>query len=104
MSVPTEDKSAAGHCAELVRAHDFTRYASTLFVPASERRALLALYAFDVEISRIHSQVSQPLPGEIRLQWWTEMLAGDGRGGGGDRAARRRARADGVNDARQSRG
>jgi phytoene synthase len=26
-------------------------------------------------------QVSQPLPGEIRLQWWTDMLAGQGHGG-----------------------
>jgi phytoene synthase len=25
--------------------------------------------------------VSQPLPGEVRLQWWTDMLAGEGRGG-----------------------
>jgi 15-cis-phytoene synthase len=72
---------AAGICAELVRGHDFARYASTLFMPAGPRRALLALYAFNVEISRIHAQVSQPLPGEMRLQWWTDMLAGAGHGG-----------------------
>ncbi len=65
-------------CAELVRSHDFARYASTLFVPADQRRALLALYAFNVEICRIRIQVSQPLPGEMRLQWWTDMLAGAG--------------------------
>ena len=70
-----------GHCAELVRAHDFSRYASTLFAPAPQRRALLALYAFNVEICRVHTQVSQPLPGEIRLQWWSDMLAGHGHGG-----------------------
>ena len=74
-------KEAAGFCAELVRAHDFTRYVSTLFVPAEPRRALVALYAFNVEISRVHEQVSQPLPGEVRLQWWTDMLAGTGHGG-----------------------
>jgi len=68
-------------CAELVRAHDFTRYASTLFVPAEQRRSLLALYAFNVEISRVRLQVSQALPGEMRLQWWTDMLAGAGHGG-----------------------
>jgi phytoene synthase len=72
---------AAGFCAELVRTHDFARYASTLLVPAAERRALLALYAFNVEISRVHVQVSQPLPGEVRLQWWMDMLAGHGHGG-----------------------
>jgi phytoene synthase len=71
----------AAFCAELVRSQDFDRYASTLFVDAATRRALLALYAFEVEISRIRSQVSQPLPGEIRLQWWTDMLEGIGHGG-----------------------
>ena len=81
MNASADDKSAAGHCAELVRAHDFTRYASTLFVPVSVRRALLALYAFNVEICRVRSQVSQPLPGEIRLQWWRDMLSGGGHGG-----------------------
>ena len=81
MNGSEEDKAAAGHCAELVRTHDFTRYASALFVPAPERRALLALHAFNVEICRVHAQVSQPLPGEIRLQWWRDMLAGSGHGG-----------------------
>src|ERR1700692_3041321 len=71
----------ADFCADLVRAHDFARYASTLFVPAEQRRALLAIYAFNVEISRVREQVSQPLPGEVRLQWWTDMLAGAGHGG-----------------------
>jgi phytoene synthase len=81
MNAAADDRSAAGHCAELVRAHDFTRYASALFVAPPERRALLALYAFNVEICRVHTQVSQPLPGEIRLQWWQDVLAGQGHGG-----------------------
>jgi phytoene synthase len=76
MSDSTPVADAAAFCADLVRSHDFPRYASTLFVPAAERRALLALYAFNVEIVRVRDQVSQPLPGEIRLQWWTDMLAG----------------------------
>ena len=81
MSAAADNRSATGHCAELVRTHDFARYASTLFVPAAERRALLALYAFNVEVCRVHTQVTQPLPGEIRLQWWTDMLVGEGHGG-----------------------
>jgi len=72
---------AAPFCANLVRGHDFGRYASTLFAPAEERRALLALYAFNVEIFRIRDQVSQPLPGEVRMQWWTDLLAGTHHGG-----------------------
>lgn len=81
MSSVDGNREDAAFCAELVRGHDFARYASTLFVPASQRRALLAVYAFNVEISRVREQVSQPLPGEMRLQWWTDMLAGAGHGG-----------------------
>jgi phytoene synthase len=74
------DESSAAFCAELVRSHDFDRYAATLFVPADKRRSLLALYAFNTEITRVRELVKQPLPGEIRLQWWTDMLAGAGHG------------------------
>lgn len=74
------DTSAATFCADLVRTHDFDRYASTLFVPADKRRPLLALYAFNSEVSRVRDQVKQALPGEIRLQWWTDALAGVGHG------------------------
>jgi len=70
------NQDAAAFCADLARSHDFPRYASTLFVSTEQRRALLALYAFNVEICRVRDQVSQPLPGEIRLQWWTDLLAG----------------------------
>lgn len=77
----TGGKDAASFCADLVRSHDFVRYASTLFVPPEERRALLALYAFNVEIIRIRDQVTQPLPGEVRMQWWTDLLAGVAHGG-----------------------
>jgi phytoene synthase len=71
----------AAFCADLVRSHDFPRYAATLFAPAEERRALLALYAFNAEISRVRDSVSQPIAGEVRMQWWTDMLAGRGHGG-----------------------
>jgi 15-cis-phytoene synthase len=81
MSSAADDRAAADFCMELVRGHDFARYASTLFVPVAQRRAQLAIYAFNVEISRVRDQVSQPLPGEVRLQWWSDVLAGSGHGG-----------------------
>ncbi|WP_322517120.1 phytoene/squalene synthase family protein [Rhodopseudomonas palustris] len=81
MSASGDGDASAAFCAELVRSHDFDRYAATLFVEPPRRRALLALYAFNVEIVRVRDQVSQPLPGEIRLQWWTDTLAGTAHGG-----------------------
>jgi phytoene synthase len=78
MSGSGSDRGAAAFCAEQVRNHDFGRYGSALFAKPEWRRALLALYAFNVEIARVREQVSQPLPGEIRLQWWADTLAGSG--------------------------
>jgi len=65
------------HCAALVREADRDRYLAALLAPAERRNALFALYAFDVEISRIRDIAREPMPGEIRLQWWREVLLGE---------------------------
>lgn len=64
--------------AELVarglRHADRDRYLSTLYAPEAKRPALVALYAFNTEIASIRDRVSEPLPGEVRLQWWRDVL------------------------------
>ena len=65
------------YCAALVREADRDRYLATLFAPAERRDALFALYAFNVELARVRDLAREPMPGEIRLQWWREMLAGE---------------------------
>jgi len=64
------------YCAALVRKADRDRYLATLFAPADRRGALFALYAFDIEMSRIRDLARESMPGEIRLQWWREVLEG----------------------------
>ena len=68
------------HCREQVRLYDRDRYLSTLFAAEKHRDALLALYAFDIEINRIPDMVSDPMPGEIRLQWWADAIGDIGHG------------------------
>jgi phytoene synthase len=68
------------HCEALVRAADKDRYLASLFAPAAARQYLHALYAFASEIARVRDAAREPLPGEIRLQWWRDVLAGEGRG------------------------
>jgi phytoene synthase len=70
-------QDAFAYCAELVRAADRDRFLATLFAPAQSRPALHALYAFNVEVSRVREVARQPLPGEIRLQWWSDVLRGE---------------------------
>jgi phytoene synthase len=60
---------------EIVRKAAADRYLSVLYAPEDKREALLALYAFDAEISRIRDLISEPMPGEIRLQWWRDAIS-----------------------------
>ena len=68
---------ATDYRAELVRTADRDRYVAALFAPAEHRGALLALYAFNSEIARVRDVAREPLPGEIRLQWWSDVLGGE---------------------------
>ncbi len=70
-------QDAFAYCAGLVRAADRDRYLATLFAPAQRRPALHALYAVAIEIGRVREMARQPVPGEIRLQWWREVVEGD---------------------------
>jgi len=70
-------QDAFAHCAALVRASDRDRYLCSLFAPAEHRAALHALYAFNIEVARVREVAREPLPGEIRLQWWSDVLDGE---------------------------
>lgn len=74
---------AGTHWAEardLVRQADKDRYLATLFAPEPARRHLFALYAFNVEIARVREMISEPMPGEVRYQWWRDVMMGTARG------------------------
>lgn len=58
----------------LVKDRDRDRYWSALFAPKAKRAPLFALYAFDAELDHIAAVVSEPLAGEIRLQWWRDVV------------------------------
>jgi phytoene synthase len=67
--------AARQHCQELVREHDKDRYLSALFAPDETRGDVLALYAFNVELSRVRDLAREPMLGEMRLEWWSGQLA-----------------------------
>lgn len=60
---------------ETVRTADHDRYLSALYAPADKRDALLALYAFNAEIAGVRDRIREALPGEVRLQWWRDVIA-----------------------------
>ncbi len=71
---------SAAYCLEQVRRFDRERYLCLLFASEPARSRLLALYAFNLEVSKIRETVSEPLLGQIRLQWWRDALVEFGRG------------------------
>lgn len=64
----------AAYCAEQVRRFDRDRWLTTLVAPASARRGLLALLAFNAELARTRETIREPHMGLIRLQWWRDAL------------------------------
>lgn len=60
---------------ELVRKTDPDRWLSSRFISDLAARAdVIALYAFDHELSRAPKVTTNALMGEIRLTWWREAL------------------------------
>ncbi|WP_417448884.1 phytoene/squalene synthase family protein [Kordiimonas sp.] len=60
----------------MVREDDLERYYITLFAPSWAQPQLWALFAFNQEVAKTRENVSEPMIGEIRLQWWREALEG----------------------------
>lgn len=53
---------------------DADRFRTALMARDAARPSLMALYAFNGEVARARDAVSEPMLGEIRLQWWVEVL------------------------------
>jgi phytoene/squalene synthetase len=66
----------AQYIAELVRREDRDRYILALFAPASVRQDVMALYAFNAEMAKIRTSVSETMIGRIKLQWWRDVIEG----------------------------
>lgn len=66
----------ARHCLDTVRTQDHDRWLTLQFAAADDRPALAALYAFNHEVAKTRETVSEPMLGQIRLEWWRESLDG----------------------------
>lgn len=73
---PAPPRTILDYCHSEVRRHDPDRYFATLFAPATARDHILSLYAFEGELKRVRSSVTNLVLGEIRLQWWMESVDG----------------------------
>lgn len=74
-SIPAAD-SRSGRL-ESLRAADIDRYLALLLMPEAVQADLATLLLFNAEIAAIRDRIREPLPGEIRLQWWRDVLDGE---------------------------
>ena len=71
MTITADDLT---YCRELVRREQYPFYLISLFTPAATRHAWWVLLAFQAELAKIYYTVTNPLAGQIRLQWWRDCL------------------------------
>lgn len=85
---------SARYAAEFLKTNDRDRYFATLLLGDKHRAAVTALYAFSADVAAVRDRAREPAAGEIRLQWWTDALKGEGHG-----AVRQNPLADALLDA-----
>ncbi|UJW73514.1 phytoene/squalene synthase family protein [Rhizobium sp. SL42] len=63
-------------CLAALRDYDRDRYLAAILTPVDRRAGVAALYAYNAELARVRDLVREPLPGEVRLQYWRDLLQG----------------------------
>lgn len=61
-------------CADIVAKADPDRFAAAMAAPVDARKTLFPLYAFNAEVTKAAWIASEPMIGEMRLQWWRDAL------------------------------
>ncbi|KAF8914932.1 isoprenoid synthase domain-containing protein [Mucidula mucida] len=69
-------ENPAQYCLDLVRKHDYESYLAGPFYPAELRTGYYALKAFSVELATVQDSVSNPMIGQMRMQFWRDAVKG----------------------------
>ncbi len=65
----------ADYVMQLVRERDVVRYFADLYAPTESRSHIIALHAFNAEVSSIPASVAESGLGELRFQWWHDAVS-----------------------------
>src|SRR6202012_1649736 len=75
MYLPSMNAPLDTRVLDIVRQQDRGRFLAAMFAPATSRPGLLAVLALNAELARIPGSVSEPMLGQIKLQWWRDLIA-----------------------------
>ncbi len=67
-------------CARMVAQGDADRWRAAMTAPPEDRDRLLALYAFNLEVARAPWASAEAMIGQMRLQFWHDLVTGLERG------------------------
>ena len=78
-TAPPQDPST--YCRELVRRQAHEHYLASLLLPHSSRSVAFALRALSCEVAAIRDSVSDRRLGQVRAQWWKDVVGKAGEEG-----------------------
>jgi len=67
-------ESAENNISGQTRIVDYDRYLCALFAPSNLQQSIFTIILFNAEIARVWDNVSEPMLGAIRFQWWRESI------------------------------
>jgi len=67
--------SGENYISDAVKRDDHDRYLTAVMAPEPQRDGVMALYAFNAEVARVRESVSENLIGQMKLQWWRDIVA-----------------------------
>ncbi|MEM8797339.1 MAG: phytoene/squalene synthase family protein [Pseudomonadota bacterium] len=76
MSVGLE-AGALENLRSFLRKEDRDRYLAALLLNETSAHSITVLYAYHAELARIPDLIKEPMAGEIRLQWWRDVINSD---------------------------
>ena len=65
----------AAYITDLVSKDDHDRFLTAVFAPQPAREGVMALYAFNAEVAKVRESVSENIIGQMKLQWWRDVVA-----------------------------
>jgi len=68
-------------CADIVARGDPDRFLSAMTASVEQRKRLLPLYAFNIEVARVPWRTNEPMVAQMRLVWWRDQIEALGKGG-----------------------
>jgi len=71
----------AEYISRIVARDDHDRFLTAMFAPLPVRGGVMALYAFNAEVAKVRESVSETMIGQMKLQWWRDVIAAIYEGG-----------------------